>query len=375
MAGIYIHIPFCKSKCAYCDFYSVALLTKKDLFIDTLLKEVEIQKNYLENEKIETLYFGGGTPSVLAFYEIEKIINQLKKFHTIDQKAEVTLEANPDDLDKDYLKEIHSIGINRLSIGVQSFIDRDLKQMRRRHSAQKAVDIITQAQDIGFNNISADLIYGLPEMGMKEWEYNIDKLLELKIQHISAYHLTIEKNTLFYKWQKSKMLNLPSEVESKEQFEKLINKTTEGGFIHYEISNFGLDGYFSKHNTNYWKNKKYLGLGPSAHSYNQKSRQWNISNVTKYIELVNENNCSYEMENLSVNERFNEYVMTSLRTIWGIDTNKVVNDFGKSYFDYLKKMSDPYIVSDHLELRDDILCLSKKGIFISDYIIRDLIKV
>jgi len=375
MAGIYIHIPFCKSKCAYCDFFSVATLNRKEEFLQALAKEIELQKNYLGTENLKTIYFGGGTPSVLSIQELEFILSIINKYHTLEIGTEITLEANADDLDYSYLKDLRKIGINRLSIGAQSFIDRHLVLMKRRHNAKKAIEVIDQAQKAGFKNICADLIYGLPEMTMPEWEYNLDQLLKLNIQHISAYHLTIEPNTLFNKWVGLGKINLPTDVESTKQFELLIEKTKNKKFIHYEISNFALDGFFSKHNSSYWKNEKYLGLGPSAHSYNLTSRQWNISSLQKYIARITQGEIPFEIENLTKNDRYNDYILTSLRTMWGTDLNKVENDFGKLYFNFLIKSSAPFFESNHLKKSDNKISLTENGIFISDHIFRALLIV
>jgi len=375
MAGIYIHIPFCKSKCAYCDFFSVATLSRKEEFLQALANEIELQRNYLEEESLNTIYFGGGTPSVLSIQELEFILSQIKKYHTLDSDAEITLEANPDDLNYAYLKNLRSIGINRLSIGVQSFIDKHLVLMKRRHNANKAIVVIGEAQKAGFHNISTDLIYGLPEMTIKEWKYNLDQLLDLNIQHISAYHLSIEPNTLFNKWVRLGKINLPTDDESTKQFELLIEKTKSKKYIHYEISNFALDGFFSKHNSSYWKNEKYLGMGPSAHSYNLTSRQWNISSLPKYITIITQGEIPCEIENLTKNDMYNDYILTSLRTMWGVDINKVENDFGKLYFDFLMKSSAPFLESNHLKKLDTKICLTEKGIFISDHIFRALLQV
>jgi len=375
MAGLYIHIPFCKSKCAYCDFFSVATFQRKEEFVKSLGNEIELQTNYLEGEILKTIYFGGGTPSVLSIKEIEEILSQIKKHHIIDIDTEITFEANPDDLSYDYLLQLKQTGINRLSIGVQSFIDRDLQLMKRRHNAKKAKDVIYDAQKAGFKNISVDLIYGLPAMTIRDWSSNLDQLLELNIQHISAYHLTIEPNTFFSKWYKQNLIKLPTDIESVKQFELLIKKTKKKGFIHYEISNFAIDGYFSKHNTNYWRNEKYLGIGPSAHSYNLSSRQWNISNIPKYLDAINKRKVPYEGEILTQNDRYNDYIITSLRTMWGIRLNKVENDFGKLYFNFLKREIDPLVNNKLLKKVNDSFVLTKKGKFLSDRIITTLLYV
>ena len=311
MAGIYIHVPFCKSKCAYCDFYSIANTKLTDVFVDAILKEIDLQKHYLGNEIVKTIYFGGGTPSILKVKQIEKILNKIHKEFNTDKNNEITLEANPDDLSKDYLKLIRNSGVNRLSIGIQSFSDSDLQLMKRKHTVNQSVSSVKCAQDIGFNNISIDLIYGLPDLTLEKWGENINKALNLKIQHISAYHLTIEPNTLFHKYYKNEKLNLPSEDESLDQFKLLKEKTAEKGFLQYEISNFAVDGFISLHNTNYWMGVRYLGLGPSAHSYNLSSRQWNIQNLHVYLDEILQGKLAYEVENLTETEKYNDFVITS----------------------------------------------------------------
>ena len=375
MAGLYLHIPFCKSKCAYCDFFSVATLNQKEDFIKALIGELKLQKEYLVNESIDSIYFGGGTPSVLVIKELDLILNEICKNYTVNPKAEITLEANPDDLDINYLKNLRNSGVNRLSIGVQSFIDNHLTRMKRRHNAQKAKETIQWAQNCGFNNISADLIYGLPQMPLSEWNYNLETLMSFNVQHISAYHLTIEPNTLFNKWVKQKSINLPSDSESTKQLKLLIKETKKKGFVHYEISNFALDGFFSKHNSSYWINEKYLGVGPSAHSYNLTSRQWNISNVQRYIAAISQGNIPFEKENLTLNDKYNDYILTSLRTMWGINLQKIEIEFGKLYFDYFMKSINSFLESKHLKKTQNKVCLTPKGIFISDLIIRALLKV
>lgn len=375
MAGLYIHIPFCKTKCAYCDFFSIASLQYKEKIVQAICNEIELQKKYLDDELINTVYFGGGTPSVLTIAELQVILSQIKKYHSLKSDVEITLEANPDDLDYEYLKNLQSIGVNRLSIGIQSFIEKHLNLMKRRHSVQKAIEVIGDAQKAGFNNISVDLIYGLPGLTIEEWIYNLDILLSLNVQHISAYHLTIEKNTLFYKWHNQKKFELPSDMQSVKQFETLIKKTKEKKFIHYEISNFGLEGFFSKHNSNYWKNEKYLGLGPSSHSYNLSSRQWNIANVPKYLDAINQGKVPFEIENLTLNDKYNDYIITSLRTIWGTDINKIKEDFGKMYYDYMIEKIDGLIKNRLLKKTQNKIMLSKNGKFLSDRVIENLLYV
>lgn len=372
MAGIYIHIPFCKHKCAYCDFFSITNFKQKEEFIKAILVELEMQKQFLDNEVINTIYFGGGTPSVLKVKELESFLNFIYSNYRIDSNIEITLEANPDDLQKNYLSELKAIGINRLSIGVQSFNDSDLQLMKRRHSSKQAIDVIHNAHAQEFNNISIDLIYGLPNMLLSNWEKNLDILFKLPVQHISAYHLTIEPKTIFKKLYDDKKISLPTEEESIKQFQLLIEKANEHHFIHYEISNFTKEGFISRHNSNYWKQIKYLGVGPSAHSYNLTSRQWNISNMNEYIHALSERIIPCETETLSPADRYNDYILVSLRTMWGINLKTIENEFGKLYFDFVLKEITPLIENNQLIKINDILVLSEDGKFLSDQIIRSL---
>ena len=372
MAGIYIHIPFCNKKCYYCDFYSIAALSKKPVFINALLHEIELRKNYLSQKKIQTIYFGGGTPSVLSSYELQKVLHQITKYYKITDNVEITLEVNPDDLNKYYLKEIKSIGINRLSIGIQSFNNEVLKFLNRRHNAGQAINSVNLAKSSGFNNISIDLIYGIPNMDIYEWEKTLEKAIKLNIEHISAYHLTIEKNTVFGKMKKQGKLKEVNEELSWEQFNMLIDVLKNAGFEHYEISNFAKNKYYSKHNTSYWQQKEYLGLGPSAHSYNLNSRQWNISDVNKYVSFINLNKIAFIKEILTNKEKYNEYMITGLRTMWGIDINYIQQQFGEEYSNYLYKIVDK-MPSDLFIKKFPEVTLSRKGLFQCDAIISKLI--
>ncbi|HAN18977.1 MAG: hypothetical protein A2X13_11720 [Bacteroidetes bacterium GWC2_33_15] len=375
MAGLYIHIPFCKKKCAYCDFFSVANLNYTDEFLKAIVSELVLQKSYLENESINTIYFGGGTPSVLKPNELHSILNTIYSVFKIDLKTEITLEANPDDLSKSYLNELQNIGINRLSIGVQSFNDSDLQLMKRRHTSEQARQVIHNAREAGFKNISVDLIYGLPNMLLSDWEKNIDILLNMDIQHISAYHLTIEPNTVFKKLYDNNKIPLPTDDESIEQFKLLIEKTKQYQFIHYEISNFAKDGYLSLHNSNYWKKVKYLGAGPSAHSYNLTSRQWNISSLKKYLSEISKGNIPFEIEKLSTTDKYNDYIVTSLRTMWGINLKTIEKEFGKLYFDFILREKNLFVKNNLLVKNNDTLILSEEGKFLSDQIIRALLYI
>ncbi|MGZ3778885.1 MAG: radical SAM family heme chaperone HemW, partial [Mucilaginibacter sp.] len=323
MAGIYLHIPFCKKACHYCDFHFSTSLTYRDELIGALLHEIKLQKTYLDSENIETIYFGGGTPSLLSGEEINTIIDTITTIHTVTAGAEITLEANPDDLDTEKLKALRQTPVNRFSIGIQSFFDDDLAWMNRAHRSNEAESSIKRAQDAGFDNITVDLIYGYPLLTDQKWKTNLDKVFDLQVPHVSAYSMTVEPRTALAAFIKKKNQPPMNEEQSAEQFMQLMDAMISHGFEHYEISNFCKPGHYSRHNTNYWKGVKYLGIGPSAHSYNGETRQWNIANNAKYIQSLTTGIIPAEKEILSESNRLNEYIMTSLRTIWGLEINKL----------------------------------------------------
>jgi len=372
MAGIYIHIPFCKKLCHYCDFYHVIAQDDNSAYIDALKKEAEMRQNYLAGEPVKTIYIGGGTPSVLTAGELENIIGFLGKLFVIEPENEITVELNPDDITGNYLKELRQININRISLGVQSWRDEDLKMMNRRHTALEAQDAIEKGINAGFDNISVDLIYGIPGMGIDNWASNLDKTLSFDIRHLSAYHLTIEPGTVFGRMKEKGVLEEVDEEESTAEFNLLIDKTTSAGFIHYEISNFGKPDYFSVHNTNYWKQVSYLGLGPSAHSFNGYSRQWNIRDLKKYIKALKGGKLLFEREELDIKTRFNEYIMTSLRTMWGIDLEYVEKIFEKEGYDYVVNLSGKFINYGLMKQENNNLVLTNQGKMISDNIISEM---
>jgi oxygen-independent coproporphyrinogen III oxidase len=371
MAGIYIHIPFCKKLCHYCDFYHLISDGDQSDYIKVLLKEAEVRNNYLGSESVKTIYFGGGTPSVLKSESFGLIIDRLKGIFSIDREIESTVELNPDDLTADYLKILKDQGINRLSIGIQSWNDEDLKLLNRRHTGLQAWNSLEMAFSAGFENVTIDLIYGIPGMSSEKWAANLDKALSANIKHLSAYHLTIEQGTVFGKMKEKGLIKDIDEEESTTQFNILTDKTDAAGFIQYEISNFGKPGYFSIHNSNYWKQVPYLGLGPSAHSFNRYSRQWNIRDLKKYIKGVNSNHEFFEKEELDLKTRFNEYVMTSLRTMWGIDLEYVEKTFEKEGYDYLMNMAGKFINYGLMKQEKNTLVLSNQGKMISDNIISE----
>jgi oxygen-independent coproporphyrinogen-3 oxidase len=371
MAGIYIHIPFCEKLCFYCDFYRIRTPEKKSPFINALLKESELRKDYLAHDIISTIYLGGGTPSVLSLDELQAILEHIYKTYKVADDCEITIELNPDDIDAEYLKGIKKLNINRISLGIQSWRDKDLVMLNRRHNSAQAEDALKNVFDCGFDNVSIDLIYGIPGMSLSDWTENLDKSLTYNIKHISAYHLTIEPGTVFGRMKKEGRIKEIDEEESTGQFNILIEKTRSAGFIHYEISNFGKEGYFSRHNTNYWKQISYLGLGPSAHSFNNYSRQWNVSNLKEYIDDVNNDKPFFEKEELGIKTRFNEYIMTSLRTMWGIDLDFVEKTFEKEGYDYIVNLAGKFKEYGLMKQDKKNLILTDQGKMISDNIISE----
>ena len=371
MAGIYIHIPFCKKKCSYCDFHFSTSLSKKDDIILCLIKELEIRKNYL-NENIETIYFGGGTPSLLSKKEIMSIIDKIYKLFNVIPDVEITLEANPNDLTKQKINDLKKSAINRLSIGVQSFQNNDLKFMHREHTAQQAKKCIENAQDSGLQNISIDLIYGSPNLKNEKWIENLKESINLNIPHISAYSLTIEKNTLLHKMVEKKLCNPIDDQKTKEQFLIMMELLEKNKYIHYEISNFSKKDQLSIHNTNYWRNKSYLGIGPSAHSFNGIERQWNISNNSLYIKSISKSKIPCEVEKLNEKDKYNEYILTSLRTIWGVNSSYIKMTFSSFFYIFFKKNVKKWIKSGHILQKNEKITLSKKGKLFADKISSEL---
>ena len=337
-----------------------------------MLKEIEIRKDYLGGQKISTIYFGGGTPSLLSGDELNRIFDKVYSVFHIDKLAEITLEANPDDLTSDKLKALKSTPINRFSIGVQSFSDRDLKYMNRAHSSSEALSSVKRSQDAGFGNISIDLIYGTPGLVDSEWKQHLHIAADLDVKHLSCYALTVEKGTPLDHFIKRGKSEKVSEKDSAEQFEILMDWAPGAGFIQYEISNFGKENYFSKHNSSYWSGAHYLGLGPSAHSFDGVSRQWNIANNPRYADGINSGKPVFEKEELSEQQMYNEYIMTSLRTTQGFNLEKVDELFGSVRSEYLKKKSLSFLNSGMMELKNSFLVLTHKGKFFADRIASDL---
>lgn len=374
MAGIYIHIPFCKQKCHYCNFFSQASLKNKSGFLNALHREIAFTSNYLLGEEINTIYFGGGTPSLLLFSEINEIIQKISQFHNINPGVEITLEANPDDLNQDYLFNLKKTSVNRLSIGVQSFYDEDLKYLNRLHDGERAKKSICDALEFGFQNLTIDLIYGIPGLNSEKWVENINICLDFSIPHISAYSLTVEPHTaLFHLIKQGKVVSVNEEMAI-QQFRYLSEKLRTEGYLHYEISNFCKQGYISQHNSNYWNGNKYLGLGPSAHSFNGFSRQWNVSSIQKYIEGIQKEEQIFEMEILKLEQRYNEYVMTSLRTIWGCDSKFIKNEFGNDFWLHFLNEAESETILGNLHEDSGVFFLTDRGKLFADGIASKLFK-
>lgn len=372
MAGIYIHIPFCKQACHYCDFHFSTSMKYKDEMINALLLEIELRRNYLKDETIDTIYFGGGTPSIIPTKDFDAILKKIHQHFEVSSNVEVTLEANPDDLNKEFIKSIYHQGVNRLSIGVQSFVNRDLEWMNRAHHANEAIDCIRRAQDIGIENISIDLIYGTPGLSDSEWKDNIYKALDLSVPHISSYALTVETKTALGNWVEKGKVKPMDEEQSASQFEMLMEELVSNGFEHYEISNFAKPGFHSKHNSSYWEGKTYLGIGPSAHSFDKTSRQWNINNNHKYIDEIVRGKLPMQMEVLKLNDRFNEYLMVGFRTAKGISTEYIANEFGSSALEQLEKTITEFTNKAWVKLENGYYKTTSAGKLMADKIAAEL---
>ena len=374
MAGIYLHIPYCKFRCIYCDFYKETDESSIDAFGEAVCREMELRKEEIQ-ETVHTVYFGGGTPSRLNKYHFDQIFSSLFNNFQIDRNAEITLEANPDDLTSDYIGMLQTLPINRISIGIQSFDDAELQFLSRRHSARQAVDAVHRCQRAGYDNISIDLMYGLPKQTIEMWESNLQLAMDLNIQHISAYHLIFEEHTKLYTMlQRGKVRPAPDEL-SVAMFDLLIKTTAQHGFEFYEVSNFAKNQLYSRHNTSYWQNKPYLGLGPSAHSYNGSQRLWNVSSIEKYIQSIHKEELCLTSENLTFQDKYNEFVLTAIRTKWGVDLKQLRKKFGLQQHNYCLKHVQKHIDSEAAYIEGDFLKLTLKGVFMADGVASDLMWV
>lgn len=382
MSGLYIHIPFCKSRCIYCGFYSSTENSLRSRYVEAICQEMKTRRNYLKDE-ISTIYLGGGTPSLLSLKEIDKIFNSIYIYNNVescnkaDSGIEVTMECNPDDITPELAKYISESPINRVSMGVQTFSEPILHFIRRRHTAEQAINAVHTLRKYGVGNISIDLMFGFPNETKEQWSYDLDKAVDLNVEHISAYSLMYEEGTPLYRMLKEGKVAECNDDDYIEMYNMLIEKLTASNYEHYEISNFSKTGYRSRHNSNYWKSVPYLGIGASAHSYNEESRQWNVANVKEYIESIDKGLIPAEIEELSISSKFDDTVMTRLRTCEGIDLNYIKQKFGDKYFDYLKRESEKFISQQLLKLdkEKNSLSLTKNGIFLSDSIMSDLMYV
>ena len=375
MAGIYIHIPYCKKKCIYCDFYFKINADDMRDIISCIKKELITRKNYVKARQVKTIYFGGGTPSLLTNHYVKTILKTIYDNYKVSEKPEITIEANPDDLNRKKIADFFNIGVNRLSIGVQSFSDDDLIFLNRNHSRADAISSIRMAQEIGYKNISVDLMYGLPKQSLKDWEDNLNLLFDLDIQHLSAYMLTLEKKTKLFEYVKKNNVKMIDDLTIINQYYRLLSIAKKNNFVQYEISNFSKNNTLSKHNTSYWQNKLFLGVGPSAHSFDYKSRRWNIASNKKYIEKLNNNNIYFEEEVLTISQQFNEYILTNLRTKWGININTIKSRFGGKFALYTKKMIQKWSKKNYIKQSNENVILTDKGSVFADKIISDLFLV
>ncbi|MGV3763487.1 radical SAM family heme chaperone HemW [Parapedobacter sp.] len=374
MAGIYFHVPFCKQACHYCDFHFSTSVRYRDDMVAALCREVALQSDYLagQDEAIETIYFGGGTPSLLAAADIDRLIGTVGNHFAIEGDAEITIEANPDDLDDAYVAALRNTPINRFSIGIQSFFEADLRWMNRAHSAVEAQEAIKRVQDAGYTNITADLIYGYPLLSDAKWQSNISRMVEAGIPHISAYAMTVEPRTALAAFiRKGRQLPMDEE-QAAAQFDQLMDALAAAGFVHYEISNFARPGNYACHNSNYWKGVPYIGIGPSAHSFDGETRQWNIRNNAHYIRAIRAGSIPCEKERLTSADRVNEYIMTALRTIWGLNMDVLEQRFGLQYRTAIHRALPPFVSSGDIVLEGPVATLTRKGKLFADRVAAEL---
>ncbi len=375
MAGIYLHIPFCKRRCIYCDFYSTTQSDKRQAYVRTLCQELEQRQDYLQGETVETIYLGGGTPSQLEESDFKQIFDTVYRIYPIGESPEITLEANPDDLTQEYIDMLRNLPFNRLSMGIQTFNETMLERLHRRHTARQAIEAFENCRKAGFQNISIDLMYGLPGETLEIWENDLSQAVCMHPEHISAYHLIYEEGTTLWKLREEHRVKEADEDLSVNLFSRLIHRLKENGYQHYEISNFCQPDKYSRHNSSYWTEKKYLGCGPSAHSYNGTSRQWNIASLNDYIKGITEGSSVSEIEELDLYTRYNDFVITSIRTCWGMPLGQLKKKFGERLYRYCLQMAQPHLQQGTLEITQETLKLTEQGIFISDGIMSDMLWV
>ena len=375
MAGIYLHIPFCKRRCLYCDFYSTTRDEMKHRYTAALCKELELRKSYIDGEPIETIYWGGGTPSQLSREDFEQVFETIHHTYKVSPDAEITIEANPDDFNDEYVSMLRTLPFNRLSMGIQTFNNESLSLLHRRHTAQQAIEAFSRCRDAGFNNISIDLMYGLPNETEHTWANDLEQAIEMRPEHISAYHLIYEEGTPLWKLREQHRVEEADEDLSVRLFTMLIHRLKEAGYQHYEISNFSLPGLHSRHNSSYWVGKKYLGCGASAHSFDGHSRQWNVASIDRYIDATENGTLDFEIEELDQATRYNDFVITAIRTCWGMSLDKLKTDFGTRLYDYCLRMARTHIEQGTLQITDGTLRLTEQGIFVSDGIMSDMLWV
>lgn len=373
MAGLYIHVPFCARRCVYCDFYSNTDRSLVAPYIEALIREMELREDYLNGEAIETIYLGGGTPSLLREADLDRLFKAIDRLYGLGDAKEITIEGNPDDLHPDYVAQLKHLPINRISMGIQSFHDDDLRLLNRRHSAQQAIEAVENCVKAGLENISIDLIYGLPGQTPERWAKNLDTAISLQVPHLSAYHLTYEKGTPLDRMREAGQIAPIDEDTSLILFGQLIDQLGKAGYEHYEISNFARPNRYSRHNSSYWQGIPYIGLGPSAHSYDKKSRQWNIASIGSYIKAIQEGQLPFEREELSVHDQYDDYIITRTRTSWGLNPSEILTLFGQAYHDYFMCQATKAQTKGLLEIHDGNFRLTRAGIFISDSVMVELL--
>ena len=376
MAGIYLHVPFCKGRCAYCDFFSSTNAELKEAYVSALCRELEMRRDYANGEPVRTIYLGGGTPSQLSLAQLDRLFSYMYKVYGVDESAEITLEANPDDLTEEYVRGIREcLPVNRISMGVQTFDEGRLRLLRRRHTAMQAIEAVERCRRYGFSNLSIDLIYGLPGEDLMVWESDLRQAIALDVPHLSAYHLTYEEGTPLWQMKNRGEVVEVDEELSAQMYTLLVERLAKAGYVHYEISNFCHPGMESRHNSSYWKGIPYIGCGAAAHSYDGHSRQWNVASIPDYMKGVEEGNLRVEREELDLYTAYNDYMVTHMRTLWGVSLSEVRERFGEALLTHGVRSAQPYVKAGLLLREGDVLRLSEKGVFLSDGIISDLLWV